>query len=706
MRRLYSILTTCFFLVTTYFYPAYGEGVVRIYGVHVKRVDSGVQLIIPSSHPLEFIDFKLENPQRLVIDLIGDNIYTDLDRRAIPVNIAGVKEVIPSFYANGIPSAGSKIDQLTVIFDGNPQYTVNSSTYQIVVDVTASSQLTKKLAKNEPYHKPYQNLTCSISDSYRSTSSGNTCQSGPLPQQKQTPEAYPRKSMASELPSYRLPQAPQGMVSPKRPPEAYRQHTRPPEPPKAPYMPSHANRPSAVKRAQIPQTTEDLAGRTLTLEECITIGLENHAPCRIALKEVELAQLKVDQAKRAKYPTATLKWQESVSEVSGGMVDSLGTRYMFEFQQPLYRGGEIRNSYRQSVVNVEVAAAKYEKIKQDLTFEVEKAFYTLAGSVKKEDLYEELVDESARISEIVEKRYEAGLSRRLELLTTQSMVNQLEFKREQNKNELTLAQLTLQNNLNIKGDEALIAIDPTPVEDEIEIGKTVDECLELARNNRPDLAINELLLKFNAYGIRIAKSRGRPQVSLSGLAGWGAEAYETEPKEFTEEWFVGLEVKYPWSKHTFKDSMLAQDRVPQAGQTDSTVFQTNTLEMSLYDPEAMKIDSDKKAAVIEYDKALEQLNKTELTINFEVKDSYFKYKKSLLTLKDEKNKLELSKEQVKVNQAMTELNEVAITELLKAELELADNNASYYQALADHHTAISELNKVVGITGYFDRGEK
>ncbi len=84
-----------------------------------------------------------------------------------------------------------------------------------------------------------------------------------------------------------------------------------------------------------------------------------------------------------------------------------------------------------------------------------------------------------------------------------------------------------------------------------------------------------------------------------------------------------------------------------------------------------------------------------------MKESYTNYQKTLMQLDGAMQRLQLGEEQVKISRAMAQLNEIPGSDLLKAQVELADSQAAYLQALSEHHTTVAALNKAVGLTGYF-----
>ncbi len=447
-----------------------------------------------------------------------------------------------------------------------------------------------------------------------------------------------------------------------------------------------------------PPTLSGAGGQAYDLLACQQVAEMNHRPLQISYEEVKLASLKLQEARRSLYPTASVKWQESNSEVAGGLADSLGRRFTLEMQQPLYTGGQLQTAHRQAKLNVKIAKLRYEKVRADLAYDVAKVYYTLAAAQRKVRFYEAVLSDTEQVESLMTKRYERGLSRNLELLSAQSSRYQVIQQIETGRSEIALAVLSVQNALNVEYPVAVLG-----QELDRDGGVTVaeDECVRLAQANRLDLQLNEMLVKFSDYGRRIMKARGGPQVNLNGLVGHGAENFDTEDLEYQNEWFVGLEVKVPWGLNAVKDQVVAQDRLPSAGQVDSTKFFSNTAEMVLLDKEGYAMRGEKQNAEIEYQKALDQLIKTEQTVTYEVRESFLNYQKARRQLEGVRQRRMYGEEQVRVLRGTADVNEVPSSDVIRAVVELADIQASEVQARAEQWTAIAALNKAVGIAGYF-----
>ena len=112
--------------------------------------------------------------------------------------------------------------------------------------------------------------------------------------------------------------------------------------------------------------------------------------------------------------------------------------------------------------------------------------------------------------------------------------------------------------------------------------------------------------------------------------------------------------------------------------------------------------SEKQFALIGKLKAENELIEMEKTINTEVREAYNNYQKAVMQIKNTSEKIAFREEEVKVLQAQAEINEALSSQVLEAMVKLSDEKALYHQAIASYKTALANLNKAIGIIGYFD----
>jgi outer membrane protein TolC len=367
-----------------------------------------------------------------------------------------------------------------------------------------------------------------------------------------------------------------------------------------------------------------------------------------------------------------------------------------EFQKPIITWGKTKALYLQSKVNWEIAKRNLQKEVTELDFKVEQAYFILANALKDTQDMQILYKDADKDVKMAEQRYKLELARELEFMKVKSKSDEIYYRVQSAEKDLILAQLTLAQILDSREEG------PFTVRAKLgsyEVDTTLDQCIELALKNRSDLLVNELLIEYNKLGQKIAKSEYKWNVNLEGSIGVNDEAFISEDLELQEEYFVGVKVTKPFGPHTLEDNFLTQDKVPSVGQTTSTEFTSNTLKWYFWNSTA-KINI--KEADIKYLKAIDEYIKKRNSIIFEVKKNYYEYLKAKQQLNNNRQKIKVSEEELKISVARLGLNEILDSELLESKDRLSRTKAEYGQALTGYYTAVANLNKSIGLTDYFD----
>ena len=437
-----------------------------------------------------------------------------------------------------------------------------------------------------------------------------------------------------------------------------------------------------------------LNGFSLTLEQCIMIARANNLSVKIAREEAALARWKMAPARRALWPSFDLLWKETRGTTTGQ--DFIGREVTLEFQKPLITWGKTKALFLQAKINWEISKRNLQKEVTELDFKVEQAYFILANALKDTQDMRQLYKDSLKDVQTAEKRYKMQLARELEYLKVKSKVDEIFYRVQSADKDLILAQLTLSQILDSRNEE------PFTVNAKLgpyDLDTTLEQCVETALKNRSDLLVNELLIEYNKLGQKVAKSEYKWNVNLEGSVGMNDEAFVSESLEMQSEYFVGVKVTKPFGPHTLEDNFLTQDKVPSVGQTTSTKFSSNTMKWYFWNS-TTKISM--KESDIKYLKAIDEYIKKRNSIIFEVKKNYYEYLKAKQQLGNNRQKIRVSEEELKISVARLGLNEILDSELLESKDRASRTRSEYGQALTGYYTAVANLNKSLGLTDYFD----
>jgi len=406
--------------------------------------------------------------------------------------------------------------------------------------------------------------------------------------------------------------------------------------------------------------------------------------------------MKVREARRSLYPAAALKY----SWTTGTTSDVNFREYSagLQVEQPLYYSGRLLQAYRQSLVNLQVAEKRQAKVKSEYAQELSQEYYQYVGAKTGRAAQQGLVKESEEFLRQARSRFDKGLLTRMEVLNIEAQVNQAKFQQATADNDVSLARLKYIQKM---GLEARNGFPEAPDKFEEASLRPVDpeEVLQLALKNKPDILVNSLLVQFHEYEQRIAVAKTKFKVDLSGFIGSSGAAFETEPLNSAEDYFIGVKATHNWGANSTTGSATKTKTSPRLGQTsvtDSTVY---SAEMGILDQ--LQSLSEIKQAEINLNKARNDLEEAKNATIQEVQEAYISYQKALLQLNYAQQKIAFREEQLKILKAQSSVNEALPSQVLEAVMRLTEEKASLAQVMTNYYVALSKLNKAVGLTGYY-----
>ena len=86
----------------------------------------------------------------------------------------------------------------------------------------------------------------------------------------------------------------------------------------------------------------------------------------------------------------------------------------------------------------------------------------------------------------------------------------------------------------------------------------------------------------------------------------------------------------------------------------------------------------------------------------EVKESYLNYKKGVVQTKSNLNKMRHKEEALKLAKVRAELNEIPLSELMRAHMHLTDEKSYYIEAIGSLYQSLAKLNKATGYVLFLD----
>ena len=407
-------------------------------------------------------------------------------------------------------------------------------------------------------------------------------------------------------------------------------------------------------------------GKPLTLEESISIALQNNASIKLASEKIKEADAEKSQAlsnflpkirSSSSYTRLNEKQTLSIDPSMPSVVVSDDEIYDFNLNlvQPVFHGGLIP-AYQLQQENLEASQNNFEAVQNDLVLKVKKAYLGVLETEKLKQVAEEAVTQVKVHLNVVEAYFKEGMASEVEVLRAKVALANTQQNLINANNGLELAKSLFNSLLNRNLGQEVILEDILHFED---YNITLSSAVSQAINSRPEIRQMQNNLKISEEGISIARSFFFPQVSLIG--NWDKKKGAEIPiDEWQESWSAVLSV-----------------------------------EMDIWDW-GENLNGVKKAnAQLEQMKS--SLTLLESGIELEVRQAYF----DLIAAKE---KIKVQEEAVKEAEKNFDNSSLGFkegvttnTDVLDAQMLLSQARTNYYQALYEYNIAVSTLERTVGV---------
>lgn len=431
------------------------------------------------------------------------------------------------------------------------------------------------------------------------------------------------------------------------------------------------------------------------LEEYIRIGLVNHQPTRVAREQVDLARLKINEAQRAFYPVVTGEYKTTEGKTITDPYESIS--YGLQAEQLLLGINQVRATLRREQIGLEMARKNYDKLKNDVRYEVAKSYYELVSQAMILKHWQEALEDIKPEIELLERLYEAGLAIAADFENAQSQHKLILYQVVSAESNVSLAKLALLQAMNL--DPSQLEQLEVPAKFDFaagDLGVEFSKCVDVALRSRPEIELWQTAGKSAKINELIAKRENQPKFSMVTSYGRSGEAYARETLDMVDEWSLMGRLSWLWGPSSMEFSRT-EDRVAAKQVTDTTFktrASTSDFKFSLLD--RLNYYTAKKEAKITYQQAVNELNEAKKKILYEVREAYFAYKKALAGIKTSLNRVEFRQNEFKVVKARAEVGEGSSIELLESKMNLANEKAAYLRSLGEYYLAIAALDKASG----------
>jgi len=423
-----------------------------------------------------------------------------------------------------------------------------------------------------------------------------------------------------------------------------------------------------------------LASEELTLEESIKIALEKSLSIYAAQEEIKAKEFEelstkadflpklstsytytrldndtINDAKYTTYPYPSF----SPREVSP--LDTNTYQLNITATQPLFTGWRLTIARDLAALGVDTAKIQKETAIQDLVLNVKVAYFGILKAEKLEKVAKQEVEQLKANLRVSQAFYDEGIIAKNDLLQTEVQMAQARQNLIKATNGVEIAK-SLFNRLLRRGLNQGVNI--KDILDYYPIKLLLDQCMEKAKQNRPEIKEVSLNVMAAEKAVDLNKSSYYPYVTLIGNYQRETDdiLLDSAPGEDPDNWTIQLKGEWTFWEWRKKRHNVAAARA--------------------------------KLAKVNY-----ILKEIKDNIQLEVKEAYLSLREAEKNIQVAKKAVVQAEENFRMNEERYKQQVATSTDVLDALTLLTQARTNYFNALSEHNIAWARLKRAMGI-GY------
>ena len=292
-----------------------------------------------------------------------------------------------------------------------------------------------------------------------------------------------------------------------------------------------------VPRPQPGQAAETAAipGRPISLQEAVDIAIENNHVLRGAFEDMGIAGEDRRIARSLFFPQVTGKlaydWTARqramvlgiplIPPISAG--ETQFRRAELNVMMTVWDFGRTLGTYSQARLGQEISNLAYRSARRQVIFQVVNAYFNVLRAQRGTVIAEESLTQAQEHLETAQSFERHGVVDRNDVLQAQVQVAEVKQMLIKATNACDLATSVLNSVLGVNVNY------PTKVIDEASFSPfalRLDECLELAVDNRPEFDLVQKNIAIQQEGIRVARAGRLPHIYAASRYSWSDDAYQ------------------------------------------------------------------------------------------------------------------------------------------------------------------------------------
>jgi outer membrane protein TolC len=462
-----------------------------------------------------------------------------------------------------------------------------------------------------------------------------------------------------------------------------------------------------------------LSDGVVTLREAEEIAIKNNMMLESLRHRLLGARHKVNEAIRAFLPTLNLDISLGGGAVGNDSQPYGSERYMANFSQPVYYGGELIFTLKQAQASLRSDELKYQKERTDIILQLGEAYrnaVSAAHNIKyQSELYEQI--NGFKIRE--DKAFESRLIAEIDQLEVSSIFNQVSFQRESAVTAQKSANLTLCQAIGGPASRT-IPIDMTVELNDLGSVDFEDYINRVGLGNY-DIRIRQATLESAYYGARVYDAQRKMRIDVRGNVGMAGEKpfehfdFNTGTRadlssgdsvnwkrdgrsDLEKEYSIIAEVKVPFGPHTVGYTNQRRFFAPTVSSFEGG-SNDNKQSVTLGVLDRLSHRTDEEIAKADYLKAMAELQKEKTDQEINARQAYYDYEGALLQLETSEAKIIFKERQVKILEQTTMMEEAKLTELLNELVSLAEDRYSRITAISSANNALAKMDYLAGTEG-------
>ena len=394
----------------------------------------------------------------------------------------------------------------------------------------------------------------------------------------------------------------------------------------------------------------------LSLQQAIDMALAQNTSLRVTQEAEEKASAELSQAKGDKGVSVSASGDvdashslhsNSKSGLSGNVSASL----------PLYSGGKLDNAIKSGELGVVSAMMDTERERQELRYNVIKAYYDALESRKTVGVRQESVDNFQAHLTNVEQLYAAGAKARIDVLRSSVELSDAKQDLIKAKNSYEVNLATLRNLLDMNREEPLTLTDDVVY---VPFGHQLPSCVSYAMDHRRDILVDEYKVRQRELAVDTAKAGFRPSINASAGTNWSASLRPERDLDSSRGFSGGITAKW-----NIFDSGVTKAKVREA-------------------------ESDLRTAGL-------NLKKSREDIDLSVRQSYFNMREAEERMNSTQHAVNEAREDYNIARESYRAGEDILLDVIDAQLALSKAELNYITAQYDYARYKAQVESNMGV---------